>query len=59
MARIGNCRGPITQRLAMINFLLFGVFGLAALVLGAYCEEPIKNAIEFVIDWAKARFAKK
>ena len=43
----------------MINFLLFGVFGLAALVLGAYCEAPIKNAIESVVDWAKARFAKK
>ena len=39
----------------MITFLLFLVFGLAALVLGAYCEAPIKNAIEAAIDWAKAR----
>ena len=42
----------------MISFLLFVIFGLAALVLGAYCEAPIKNAIEFVIDRVKARFSK-
>ena len=43
----------------MISFLLFLVFGLAALVLGAYCEAPIKNTVEAAIDWIKARFAKK
>ena len=39
----------------MITFLLFTVFGIAALVLGAYCEAPIKNAIEAVMD----RFSRK
>ena len=39
----------------MISFLLFVIFGLAALVLGAYCEAPIKNTIEAAVDWAKAR----
>ena len=43
----------------MITFLLFLVFGLAALVLGAYCEAPIKNTIEAAVNWAKARFTKK
>ena len=42
----------------MITFLLFLSFGLAALVLGAYCEAPIKNTVEAAIDWAKARIKK-
>ena len=39
----------------MITFLLFIILITVALVVGAYCEAPIKNAIEVVIDWAKAR----
>ena len=39
----------------MISFLLFLVFGLAALALGVGCAEPIKRAVGFVFDWAKAQ----
>ena len=39
----------------MITFLLFCLFGSVALIVGAYCEAPIKNAIDAV----KARFIKK
>ena len=39
----------------MITFVLFVVFGVVALVVGAYLEAPIKNVIEAVID----RFSRK
>ena len=42
----------------MITFLLFAFCCIVSLVLGAYCEAPIKNAIEDAIDWAKARFSR-
>lgn len=38
----------------MITFILFAVFGFVALIVGAYCEAPIKNAI----DALRARFIK-
>ena len=40
----------------MITFILFAFGCIVSLVLGAYCEAPIKNTIEYCIDWAKARF---
>lgn len=38
------------QGINVITFVLFVVFGVVALVVGAYLEAPIKNTIEAVIE---------